>query len=199
MISEIISVFLTGAAQAYYARQGALGEINKKKLCVDLTTLRTVLLDISKTGSNIGALVKSFTFYGEPEISIGELVKILELQMENIAAAERLFNRVSKCLEIDAPQLVNMKIHLRGKGERIEIIYDLAGRSTLPTWVSNSLEPWERSELIRNPQQLIGKLVHPELQDTKVIEHDEQFEMLVKSVKPLTKLIKEICPPQYRV
>jgi hypothetical protein len=198
LISSIVTatgLILNGASTYFTGRQSA-PQLKKIAVCQRLIRLRTALKAIGETGEKIGSLLNSGTFREKNDPLLGELIESLETQQVNLRAAQEEFKDLGHLFEIKIPKLQKMHIHLRGKADRIEIIYSIASRSTLEPWVKKSLKPWERSLLMTDPHKLLSAIEKSdsrELQGKKFGNADEDFRILVEAIEPLTDFIRDNC------
>ncbi len=190
------------AASAYYSRQRALPEIKKREACQSLVRLRDALKAVAYTGEDIGRRMTTRTFERGNDAELHKFIRLLEEQNENLRNAETGFSSLATIFEIQAPELNPLIIHIRGKLDRIEIIYSVASSVDLRQRLRRALEPWEESEVLREPRELTP-VVHRGSRDMRIEPHgqrrelDEHYQEIVDCIPSLTEFIKAQCDAKY--
>ena len=188
---------LISAANAYFSGERARPEIKKKSLCKQLVKLRGNLKAIAETGEGIGELLNTETFSDENDPKLQELIKLLEDQNENIRSASREFGTLATLFEIKRPELHEIRFHLRGKSDHIDMIYAAVGTADLKRRLGETIETWETNELFDKPADLAASVNkgRSELHIRKPDDVDWDYEALVAAIEPLTAFIDECCDP----
>jgi hypothetical protein len=198
-ISELIAVLLAGGA-LHYAKIQAMPALKQRNFCRNLIGLQNSLRAVSETGERIGELLEERTFQEQNKQQLGQLIEVLETQQENLRKAHKHYNYVARAIEYKAPELQSMHIHLRGKADRIEIIYSIARRAELGPWLQQGLKPWERSKLLTNPRELIVALSNSDNHELAVDNtdySDKDYQKLVELIEPLGECIGRLCNAEF--
>ncbi len=194
--SAIASInLLISAASMYFSDQRARPEINKRNLCQRLCKLRGALMSIADTGNAIGDLLNTNTFHDENDPTLQELIKLLQSQNRNIRDAQSEFIYLARLFEIKQPELHEIRLHLRGKSDRIDMIYAAVGTADLKRSLGENVETWEVNEILGKPSDLTPSVSRgrAELTIRKPDDIDHDFAALVDAIEPLTKFIGDCC------
>jgi hypothetical protein len=192
---------LIAAASALYTRQQALPLKTKRGVCQNLLRLRGALKDIGHTGRAIGRLMREETFErGNPDLD--KLILFLEEQNRNLMRATSEFKSLAVIFDIHTDDLPELIIHLRGKSDRIELIYSVASGTDIRKHLKRSVRGWEDSKILKQPEELIrvvsrtgpGQKVGP-AEITR--ERDENFDQILRCIPKLNRFIREHCPVEY--
>ena len=188
---------IIAAASAWYSRQRARPETEKRRLCMTMVALRNSLNDIADTGLGIGDVLNTKTFRAANEEQLKELLSLLECQNRHLQEARTHFDVLAEILEIDAPQLKDIKLHLNGKTQRISVIYSVAQNVNLKRRLRRATPS---SEVLSEPKDLTPDIRRgkPVLRVEKPGEFDDNYAALVASIPDLTAFIAKSCPMQYR-
>lgn len=192
---------LIAAASALYTRQQTLPLKTKRGVCQNLLRLRDALKDIGRTGRAIGRLMREETFErGNPDLD--KLILLLEEQNRNLMRATSEFKSLADIFDIHTDDLPELTIHLRGKSDRIELIYSVASDTDIPKRLRHSVRRWEDSKILKRPEELVRVVSHSG-PDKKIgpaeitREQDENFDQILRCIPKLTRFIREHCPMEY--
>jgi len=131
------------------------------------------------------------------------LIHLLEVQQTNLQRAQEKFEAVSQVLEIKAPNLGSIHLHLGGKRDRIDLIYSSA--SDVMHRLKVESRPWEVSQPLPGPRSIEdvlaensgqGALRHKlsirEIPDPSSQELSD-FEQLIEKTTELQEFIAKHC------
>ena len=204
MAFELITAIVTAvnilitAATAHYTRQQALPHNLKRNVCRELLRLSEALDDIGHAGHDIGSLMRRETFTpGNPDLD--KLILLLENQNRNIIRAKSAFESLAAVFKFHAPALSPLIIHLRGKTNRIQLIYSVASARDVKESLRGSLQGWERSKFLRRPEDIIPVVSDSDPYDPVepfdfTNQRDEDFDLILECIPQLTEFIRLYCP-----
>jgi hypothetical protein len=201
IIAAIAALISAGAA--YFARQQALPEMRKRRLCHSLHALQDAIEDISHTGQEIGQFLGEKSLHEPTTQQLDHLIHLLDIQNDNLSRARQEFKFLSDVLEAKIPELNPLILHLRGKKNRIEIIYTTA--KGVQAKLRSKTQPWETSEILDEPKMLRQALA--ESKDPFEISQgpdpfsdaDPDFDKIVEVLPKLRQFITANCEMQYLV
>jgi hypothetical protein len=198
-IIAAVALILT-AGQTYYARQGNVSEERKRRVCASLAALIRALEGIAHTGEEIGSRLQHRAVYHVHGEELETLLHLLEIQRENLSAAQREFETLSRIFDVQLPEIATLVVHLRGKRDRIEILYtsarDVRGELRRLT------QPEESSEVVP-PQELRRVIAHRAdplqvQQNTQVLTApDPYFEKIIAVIPDIRRFAQQHCSVEY--
>jgi hypothetical protein len=203
LIEALVSAItlLISAGSVYYSREKALPEIRKRDLCGHLSELLAAIDRIARTGNEIGAQLDTRVYGAGASDRITRLSALLEAQQANLRIAQREFEFLSSVFQVQLPDIGHLYVHLRGKKDRIELIYattkELQQRP-------RHLEPWEMSRIVA-PLQLRQILARSPfgievLRGSSMSwESDPDFSRIIAVIPELRKFVYGYCTPEYLV
>lgn len=200
MFIEAIAVLMTGGA-AYYARQKALPEMRQRAICKSLGSLVSTLEGIGHTGQEIGEHLDGLFVFERDRDRFASLNRLLQIQQQNLDRARTEFEFLGDMFEIQMPEVSDLVIHLTGKRNRIEIIYDAS--TDLEAKLPERAQPWEVSEVVENPGTMRALLANGEQGievrqlDSEFWDRDPDFAKILDALPGLRSFAKENCPMQY--
>lgn len=176
--------------------------MKKREVCQSLLRLRDALNAIAYTGLDIGHRMTTDTFRPDNEDALREFIDLLEEQNQNLSNAAAEFKALSTIFEIQIPELNPLIVHIRGKSDRIELIYSVASSVDLRRRLEKPLAAHEKSKFLGEPRELSpvvtrgrGNLrIEPYGRSR---EADDHFHELVDYLPVLDKFIKAQCDAQY--
>lgn len=189
------------AAGTYFARQQAAGPQRKKELCQTLAALYRALKDVAHTGQAIGAL-RSTISVDPYRAELNDLIQLLEEQESNLSRAQEEFNVLEDILDIKAPELGELfVVHLRGKRERIDLIYSAARDAR--EQIARRVEPGERRRFLNDPGAILDASIRAGRREAGPLEirsrpdpvsgDDPHFPKLMEAIPELRKFTAGWC------
>jgi hypothetical protein len=163
--------------------------------------LLKAIKDIAHTGIEIGRILARGEFGSLGDGRLETLIHLLEIQNENLPKAQGEFDFLSDVFDAKLPKLIPLLLHLRGKRDRIEILYAAAHETQ--GRMRPRLEPWETSEFLPHPY-LIRKTVAEVHWGVKIqqqadpfLESDPNFERILETLPTLQEFIANNCDMEH--
>lgn len=201
-ILAALSVIISGGG-AYYSRKSAQPEIRKREICRSLQALLHALENVAFTGAEIGERLRGRNQRHTRAEELDTLIHLLDLQIDNLSNAQREFEFLAGIFEVQLPEISNLVLHLRGKKDRIEIVYTTARDVQLRA--QRQLEPWETSRRLRAPTELRQVLANSrhgiEISqvDASFWKEDPNFNAIIHRIPELRDFIRQSCPMEYLI
>jgi hypothetical protein len=194
------AALLLSAGQTYYSRQANVSEERRRKVCGSLAALIRALEGVAYTGGEIGSELQRRASYRAHGEEIETLIHLLELQRENLTAAQREFEVLAQIFDVQLPEIATLVLHLRGKRDRIEILYTSARnihgelrRLTRPEESSEILLPKELRHVIADHAQVLRIQ-----QNTRALtEPDPNFQKIISVIPDVRRFAQQHCPVEH--
>ncbi len=204
IIIPLISTVLSAAATVIANKQLKSSD-RTYDVCHELKNLYYALEDISYTGNDISNKLNQFEERNPSRSELSILVHMLEIQRENIKNGQEEINQVAELLEFKSADLGDLHIHLRGKKDRIELLYKSA--TNISDKLKKDIEPWEISQLLESPEAILDidqsrnkdsmeKLKYCGEQSILTSQSDN-FESLIANIPKLKEFINDNCDIQH--
>lgn len=203
VIAGIISgvALLVSSGATYYGRQRALPDLKKRRICRSLHALLKAIKDIAHTGIAIGETLDRGEFGSPGDQRLETLIHLLEVQNNNLVKAQREFDFLSDVFDAKLPKLTPLLLHLRGKRDRIEILYAAAHEAQ--GRMRPRLQPWETSEFLPHPsliRETVAEVhwgVKIQQQADPFLESDPDFERILETLPTLQQFIADNCEVEH--
>lgn len=124
------------------------------------------------------------------------LIETVQKQQRNLALAQDEIDGVYEFLEIQSPELSKLHVNIRGKKDRIGLMYSAATATQLKETKRPELEPWEQMVILDKPGDLFKyaeRLGKDSGQAVDLKSADMDFEEIVGSIDDLEAFIKQTC------